>query len=723
MSIITIRNRQPAQLFIIIIGLALLYAVTGRLSFFMAPVGDVATPSLFLPAALALVAALRFGRGVWPGILLGQILLSAFTQITLPAAIAIGVINSVEIVLAVTLFHRLRCNPALTTIRDLALLIGMITFVLQPFNATLSMWALDYLNNGLLLPKSTFWIQWWFGNVLAQIIVVPLLLSLTYQHKNDNWNKKELLPLAVLLTIVCWLTLMVLTPFSVAMPFAVFTPLLVIIAIRYGVGPGSVATFLVATMTMLAEIIGVSSTDTQAPVLSTLDLNIFLLGIVPAVQAIAILSRQQLNTARTLTKLERQYRHLFEQAPILVNAFNDENRCVIWNAECAKLFNRTNEEMLQHPDPLSLLYPDPDVRIQILKNRKDPMSGSVFTEWHPQHRDGTRLTTLWASVPMQDGVIFNIGVNITERKQTESRLQVAASVFEHSYDGIVIISPDRTIIDINPAGARMVGYEQAELRNQPLSAYRSKGSPEAFYTAIWDSLDLNGSWQGEVVLDHPVTQLQTLDSTMIKVSDADNQVLRYILVFTDTTNIKAKEAELQRMAHFDSLTRLPNRYLLNDRLQQGIINARRHKHSMAVCYMDLDGFKHINDTQGHDAGDAVLTEIAQRVQVALRANDTVARLGGDEFALLLTNLADHADCHDVLNRVLLSVAEPIALDNGIGKVTASIGISFFSHDGATFDVLLSKADTAMYHAKHSGKNRYCFYSSLDHSITVTPGQT
>lgn len=722
MSIATTQSRQPAQLFMLIIGLALLYAVAGRLSFFMGPVGQVAVPSLFLPEGIALAAALRFGRGVWPGILLGNILLSTFTNITLPASVALGTINSLEIILAVTLFHRLRCNPALTSIRDLAILIGLITFILQPFSATLSMWALELLNGGTLLSKLDFWVQWWFGNVLSQIIIVPLLLSLTYQNKSDNWNKKELIPLAVIIAVLCWVTLTVFPPFSAALPFAIFTPLLVIIAIRYGVGPGSAATFLVATMTVLAEIVGARSVEMQAQV-STLDLNIFLLGIVPAVQAIAILSRQQLHSARELTKLERQYRRVFEQAPILVNAFDAEGKCVLWNDECAKLFGRSSEEVLSHPDPLSLFYPDPDERWNVLNKENITQFSSSFTEWHPQYRDGTRLTTLWATVPMPDGVLFNVGINITERKRTETRLQLAASVFEHSYDGIVIISPEKIIIDINPSGARMVGYEQAQLRDQPLSAYRSKDSPEAFYTAIWDSVDSNGSWQGEIVLDHPVTKLQTLDSTIIKVSDADNIVLRYIFVFTDTTNIKANEAKLQRMAHFDSLTNLPNRYLLNDRLQQGINNATRNKQNMAVCYLDLDGFKRINDTKGHDAGDTVLFVTAQRIQTAIRTNDTVARLGGDEFALLLTNLDHHDDCREVLDRVLSSVAKTIALDSGDAQVSASIGISFYHQDGATFDELLGKADTAMYHAKHSGKNRYCFYSDLDHKVAKASDPT
>lgn len=718
MSSAITQNKQPAQLFVIIIGLALLYAITGRLSYFMGPVDQVATASLFLPEGIALAAALRFGRGVWPGILLGQILLSTLTNTPLPSAIALGLVNSLEIILAVTLFQRLRCNPALTTIRDLAMLLGLIVFVLQPFSATLSMWVLEILNNDLLYNKTTFWIQWWFGNVLSQIIVTPLLLSLTYQSKSDSWNKKELIPLGLIVAVLSWLTLTVLPPFSPALPFAVFTPLLVIIAIRYGVGPGSAATFLVASITLLTEIIGARSAE-ASNLVSTLDLNVFLLGIVPAVQAIAILSRQQLQSARELTQIERQYRQVFEQAPILVNAFNKEGKCILWNTECINLFARSSQEIMAHPDPLSLLYPDPNIRERLQETRQNPCLSTVFTEWHPQHRDGTPLTTLWASIPMPDGVIFNIGVNITERKRMEARLQVAASVFEHSYDGIVIISPEKSIIDINPAGARLIGYKAAQVRGQPLSAYRSKNSPEAFYLAIWNSIDEEGSWQGEVVLDHPITKVQTLDSTIIKVCTPDNQVLRYIMVFTDTTDLKAKEAELQRMAHYDSLTGLPNRYLLHDRLQQGMNSATRTNKTMAVCYVDLDGFKRVNDTQGHDAGDAVLKTVAQRVQVALRTNDTVARLGGDELALLLTNLDQPDDCREVLERVLSNVAEPIALDGGIAQVTASIGVSFFRDDGATFDLLLGKADTAMYHAKNSGKNRYCFYGSLDHDACAT----
>lgn len=724
MNVASVFTHHARSTAIIALGLALLYVTTGQINLIIVKAQYIHSATLFVPEGIALAAALHFGAKVWPGVLLGQFALGLLNDIPLPASLAIAGVNSAEVVLGVWLFKRLKGNPALPSLRDLSILLGLIWLVLQPFSATLSLWFMHLFEAGSARYMPTLWLEWWFGNALGQSVMAPMLLGIYYHRHTDTWRLRELLPLALILTAFCWIILVEIPPFSSALPFAVLTPVLVIIAIRYGLGPGCAATFLVVSIAFIAIYFSLRFLH-KSPAISLRDLNVFLMGIVPAVQAIAILSRQQLQSARALTTIERQYRRMFEQAPVLVNAFNQQGQCVLWNNECSRVFGYDHTTILNHPDPLSLFYPDRHDRYKIIHGTAYKDDKATFTEWHPLHQDGHRLTTLWSSIKMPGGLLFNVGIDITDRLQNETRLRVAASVFEHSYDGIFILNADKLITDVNPAAAELLGYQQHDFIDHPLATYRPRNYSEKFYQDLWANVASDDFWHGEVWMQHRLNGKLPLNTTVIAVRNPDHSILRYIVAFRDIRELKAKEAELQRMAHYDSLTGLPNRYLLTERLRQGIVNAKRSGTLLAACYMDLDGFKYINDTMGHDTGDLVLVEVANRVRTALRRKDTVARIGGDELALLLTNLSQPSDCCEVLDRILASTSQPITLPNGLGKVTASIGVSFFHLDGDSFDVLFSKADTAMYEAKRAGKNRYAFYDStlnLDHGVAIPFGQ-
>ena len=197
------------------------------------------------------------------------------------------------------------------------------------------------------------------------------------------------------------------------------------------------------------------------------------------------------------------------------------------------------------------------------------------------------------------------------------------------------------------------------------------------------------------------------------------KIEHYVGTFFDISHIKAHEAELERIAHYDTLTGLPNRRLLADRLQQQLARTRRSGHSLAICYLDLDGFKPVNDRLGHEAGDQLLIEIGQRLKNALRVGDTVARLGGDEFVLLLCDLAPEEECVPVLERVLAAIAAPLYLHGQQVAVSASIGVTLFPRDDANPDFLMRHADHAMYQAKGAGKGRFHLFDPSDSESVQT----
>jgi len=297
--------------------------------------------------------------------------------------------------------------------------------------------------------------------------------------------------------------------------------------------------------------------------------------------------------------------------------------------------------------------------------------------------------------------------DITERKQSELALREASVVFESSHEGIMMVNPDGLITKVNPAFMRITGYSEAEVSGQSPRLLASGQHGEPFYQELWRALQQHDFWRGEICNRRKSGELYVAQETISVVRDPQGQVLHYIGVFADISQLKAHEAELDRVAHYDLLTGLPNRRLLSDRMSQSIRRSQRSGHPSAVCVLDLDGFKGINDRHGHSVGDQLLVALSGRLQQVLRAEDTLARTGGDEFVLVLSEVGSTEECTLILDRLLQAVRLPCVLtpDLSLG-VSASIGVSLYPADNADPDTLLRHADQAMYLAKQAGKNRY-----------------
>jgi diguanylate cyclase (GGDEF)-like protein/PAS domain S-box-containing protein len=304
-------------------------------------------------------------------------------------------------------------------------------------------------------------------------------------------------------------------------------------------------------------------------------------------------------------------------------------------------------------------------------------------------------------------------LDITERKITEDYLSVIASVFDTSQEGILITDANNLIVDANPAFTRITGYNREEVLGRNPNLLSSGHQDKAFYAEMWQSLKQNMSWRGEIWSRRKCGEVYPELLSISVIQDTDGRVQRYVGVFSDISYLKEHEAELSRVAHYDALTNIPNRVLLADRMKQAIAQAAREQNVLAICYLDLDGFKSINDTLGHEAGDQVLVEVAKRIGHTIRGGDTVARLGGDEFVVLL-ELEKGEECVVTLERLLEVIALPIIVKGKPQLLSASIGVSMYPLDNEESDALLRHADQAMYVAKQSGKN--CFYiydSELD----------
>lgn len=299
--------------------------------------------------------------------------------------------------------------------------------------------------------------------------------------------------------------------------------------------------------------------------------------------------------------------------------------------------------------------------------------------------------------------------DITARKLAEQKLQLAASVFGHAREGIMITDPRGVIIEVNDTFTRLTGYGHDEAVGQTTRLLQSGRQSADFYAAMWGELVHNGHWSGEIWNRHKSGEVFAVMQTISAVHSPQGTLQNYVSLFSDITPMKAHQQQLEYIAHYDVLTNLPNRVVLADRLQQAMLQSQRRSRSLAVAYLDLDGFKAVNDTHGHAAGDELLVTLSQRMKGALREGDTLARIGGDEFVVVLGDLAQPLDCEPVLLRLLDAASAPVTLSlTGpvVCQVSASIGVALFPQDDADADLLLRHADQAMYVAKQGGKNRF-----------------
>ena len=301
--------------------------------------------------------------------------------------------------------------------------------------------------------------------------------------------------------------------------------------------------------------------------------------------------------------------------------------------------------------------------------------------------------------------------DITDRKRAEEALRINASVFDNTQEAIVIADAQNVILDVNAAFTRITGYNREEALGKNPKMLSSGRQDKVFYSEMWQTLNQHKSWRGEIWNRRKSGEVYAELLSISAICDNEGKVLRYVAVFSDISYIKEHETELSRVAHYDALTGIPNRVLLADRMKQAISQTSRDKNKMAVCYLDLDGFKPVNDTMGHEAGDQVLIEVANRIGTAIRGGDTVARLGGDEFVVLLLGLEKGEECVTTLERLLAAIGKPIGIKDKFVTLGASIGVSIFPLDDVDPDTLLRHADQAMYAVKQSGKNRFHIYDS------------
>ncbi len=415
------------------------------------------------------------------------------------------------------------------------------------------------------------------------------------------------------------------------------------------------------------------------------------------------------------SRVEREkaiLRTLIDSSPDLIWLKDLEGVYLACNSEFSRLYGAPEERIVGCTDydfvdrELADFFRRND---QIALQRGEPSRNEELLHFAEDGYSGV-FETVKTPVRSEQGEVLGVlGVarDISERLQTEQQLRLSGRMFEAAHEGILIIDAQQRVVDANPMFCDMTGYGRDELigcqaadADAPLVLQRLEYPDEQLRF-----------WRGEVDCRSRNGERLMVMVSVSALIDGQQGLTHYICLFSDITALKVQQRELERMAHYDALTGLPNRVLFADRLGQTLARADRSRQRVAVCYLDLDGFKPVNDSLGHSTGDKLLVEVAQRLQKALRGQDTVARIGGDEFVVLLTDLESVGEAIQVVERLLQAVALPLQLLEGEVAVSASAGITLFPEDGADPDLLLRHADQAMYQAKLAGRNRVALYDT------------
>ncbi len=329
------------------------------------------------------------------------------------------------------------------------------------------------------------------------------------------------------------------------------------------------------------------------------------------------------------------------------------------------------------------------------------------------HKEGYLVPVrLSGKIILQNGqrYIWSSVEDISDRVYAEKRLRQAATVFDNTDEGIVISDENNHIVMVNNAFSEITGYSETEVLGQNPRLLQSGKHDQRFYMEMWQQLAEEGHWRGEMWNRRKDGSPIPVWQQISVLKDQEGKISNYVSTFSDISELKEAEQQLARLANHDELTGLPNRLFFKGQIEKSLQSAKRHQHRVALLYLDLDEFKPINDTYGHEAGDLVLRQVAERLQHCVREEDTVARVGGDEFVIILEQVHGPDDASLVAKHLISTVTQPLQLPETVLQPATSIGIAIYPDDAESVSELQKAADRAMYRAKQEGKNRYEFHT-------------
>ncbi|MDD3324852.1 MAG: diguanylate cyclase [Sulfurospirillaceae bacterium] len=360
------------------------------------------------------------------------------------------------------------------------------------------------------------------------------------------------------------------------------------------------------------------------------------------------------------------------------------------------IFDKATADMITTHDRMAL-YEDEKIHEEYIYGEDDTLR--LFKAYKfPIDGDG------------KEKLLCGFGIDITKEREYQKQMELYTKIFNNTSEGILITDKDGIIVGANKGYETNTGYKLKEILGKKPSLRKSGKYDQKYYHAMWQKLLQEGSFKGEIFNKNKDGKILPEIINISSIKDNSGNIAYYFAIYQSILEQKETEERLKYLAYYDSLTSLPNRFLFNDRLEQAIARTKRNNSMLALCFVDLDNFKYINDTFGHEAGDKVLRETASKLKSAVRNTDTVCRLGGDEFTVILEDARNLEDVKSIAEKVIFNFTHPLNLDDTTEyTISGSIGISIYPDDAQNEKTLLKYADMAMYQAKKKGKNCISFF--------------
>ncbi len=699
----------------------LLYALSGWMGLKLATYGNAVT-LIWPPTGVAMFALLGWGLRLWPAIWLAAFTVNiAIAGLPLFAALLIATGNVVGPLLGAWALRRLRFSPGFTGTRDILLYVGIGALgvgLLTASNGT------SILALAGIVPVESFtkvWLTWWMGDAAGALVVGSALLSLL--GARAEWQRLVGKSKEAIVAWACMLiTLLAVSPLRPegldTSPLFTF-PFVIWLALRIGMLSGTWAVLLVAAVATWSATAGIPPFAEPTGQIHAARLWSLMVTLGTASLLVVAMRNEGIKSLQSVLKSEKRLRRIIDVSPVSFALHDENQRLTYLNPSFVKTFGYTLEDIPTLLEWRQRAYPDPLYRQRVLDDWRERLRRMAMNadaaeamELTIRCKDGSDRTVLADTTALEDstyGAQLISLFDITERQAAEERARLLAGVFQYSGEAIMVTDRDNRIIEINAAFSRLTGYAPVEVLGRNPHLLSSGRTTAEQSRELWETLKRDDSWKGELWDRHKDGHVYPVMVSISTIRDKAGAVAQYIASYTDITERKISEERISFLAHHDVLTQLPNRLSLQARLEQALAGAHRDGSQIAVLLIDLDNFKSINDTLGHNIGDALLIEVARRLRESVRDSDIVARLGGDEFVVVLTEIGSGA-VSVLAGKLLQSLGLPYSIEGYDLHSTPSIGISIYPDDSASVEGLIKSADVAMYHAKSNGRNNFQFFT-------------